>query len=309
MHPFDSDFRVTPEQKVLFQKQGFVLLPGFANENVVEMLRDRVEFEVRMGLRARRVRASYDFKGDMEPAFQLLERKHMRDALLGLTGRDLFMFAENLFVIHRNDNPGAPWHVGTETFGYHRTEDYGCTLWVALDPVDAKGQGGGIDFVPENVFSGRHIYEYADRALVDAFRKKSKAGVSTTSFEFWDARFGLLDGEPTKSVLNAHGVAYDFKPGDAVFFNKMIIHRSLPLGDGPLRRRRAYNMRFMDLRTRYDMDGMLDRKFPVTEYGGGMVPYKPITQLPMDIAAAGAFDGDVISECGYFEDRDRRTVS
>ena len=45
-HPFDSDFRITPEQKVRFQRDGFVKLDGFLNANVIAALLDRVEVEM-----------------------------------------------------------------------------------------------------------------------------------------------------------------------------------------------------------------------------------------------------------------------
>ena len=32
--------------------------------------------------------------------------------------------------------------VGVQSFGYQYAEDYGCTLWIPLHPIDTKGSGG-----------------------------------------------------------------------------------------------------------------------------------------------------------------------
>ena len=43
-------------------------------------------------------------------------------------------------------------------------------------------------------------------------------------------------------------------------------------------------------------------------YGRWFIPYKPFTRLHMEIAEAGAQDGDVLAECAYFDNRERRTM-
>ena len=48
-HPFDNEFRITPEQRVKFRRDGFVKLEGFLNADVVEALLERIEVEMNRG--------------------------------------------------------------------------------------------------------------------------------------------------------------------------------------------------------------------------------------------------------------------
>ena len=109
-------------------------------------------------------------------------------------------------------------------------------------------------------------------------------------------------------ILENHQVEDDFKPGDALLFNKMVVHRSIMLGDGVLPRRAAYVMRFIDAGSHYDLQRAKNLEFPVEKYGKGFIPYKPFTRQHIEIAEAGAHDGDALAECAFFDDRDRRTI-
>ena len=48
-HPFDNEFRITPEQREKFRRDGFVKLERFYNPEVVEALLARVEAEMDRG--------------------------------------------------------------------------------------------------------------------------------------------------------------------------------------------------------------------------------------------------------------------
>lgn len=100
----------------------------------------------------------------------------------------------------------------------------------------------------------------------------------------------------------------DFEPGDVLLFNKMVVHRSTMLGEGSLPRRAAYVMRFVDVNSHYDLQRATNLEFPEKQYTKGIFPYKPFTRQHIQIAEAGARDGDVIAECNVFDNRDRRTI-
>lgn len=189
-HPFDGDFRITPAQKVQFQRDGFVKLRGFLNPNVVRMLRAR----------------------EIEPA------------------------------------------------------------------------------------------------VISAFRAKEQAGVRTNVGEFWAVRTGILNSPAMTEILENHQVEDDFEPGDVLLFNKLVVHRSIMLGEGNLPRRAAYVLRFVDAGSHYDLQRAQDLEFPVEQYGKGLFPYKGFTRQHIEIAEAGAADGDLLAECAYFKDRERRLV-
>ena len=93
-----------------------------------------------------------------------------------------------------------------------------------------------------------------------------------------------------------------------LLFNKNVVQRSIMLGEGMLARRAAYVMRFVDAGSHYDLQWARNLEFPVVKYGEDYTRYTPYDRQPMEIAEAGAADGDVLAECAFFDDRDRRMV-
>ena len=313
-HLFDNDFCITPEQKMQFQRDGFVKLEGFLNEAAVDTLLERLEVEMHRDtvdsfkVDSRFHRAKYDFESDKSDIFELLERSYFRRALTDLVELDLFLTFELCFEIEKNVNKGFPWHVGVQSFGYQFPEEFGCTLWAPLHPVDTKGQRGGMAYVPHHVVSGEFIYEQLEPAIVSTLKAKEQAGVRTNVTEYFAMRAAILNSPTMVEILEAHQVEDDFKPGDVLLFNKMVAHRSIMLGEGELDRRAAYVMRFIDAGSHYDLQRAQDLEFPVEQYGKGFLPYKPITRQHIEIAEAGAGHGDLLSQCAYFSHHDRRLV-
>ncbi|MXY24974.1 MAG: hypothetical protein F4Y45_10690 [Acidobacteria bacterium] len=320
-HPFDSEFRVTREQIERFSRDGFVKLNGFLNASVVRMLLNRVDTELARGMavdlnrgksdRARSDsvfnRVQYDFESDKTHIFELLERAYFRQALTDLTGCELFLAFEMSFEIEKNVNKGLPWHVGVQSFGYQFAEDFGCTLWAPLHPVDTTGQRGGMAYVPEHVLSGEFVYS-ADLAVVEALKARERAGKKTNVEDYFGLRMGILNSPVMDELLEAHQVEDDFEPGDVFLFNKNVIHRSVMLDDGALSRRAAYVLRFVDATSRYDLHRARTLEFHVDQYGTGLFARKPVTRQHIEIAEAGVEHGDLLAECAYFSDRGRRLV-
>lgn len=313
-HPFDSDFLVTGEQKEAFERDGFVKLEGFLNRNVVSTLLARVEVEMGRGggsnfrVDSQFSRATYDFESEKADVYELLERPHFRRALTELVERDLFLTFELCFEIEKNVSKGFPWHVGVQSFGYQVAEEFGCTLWVPLHPVNTAAQRGGMAYVPQHVVSGDFVFRQIEPAVVSTLRAKERSGVRTSVSEYFSLRSGMLNCPTMVEILENHQTEDDFQPGDALLFNKMVIHRSIMLGEGPLPRRAAYVMRFVDAGSHYDLGRARDLGFPVERYGRGLFPYKPFSRQHIEIAEAGADDGDRLVDCTYFDNRDRRTI-
>ncbi len=316
-HPFDSDFLVTREQAQAFHRDGFVKLKGFLNENVVAKLLDRVEMEMgRSGRSNPKVasvasqfsRVTYDFESEKTDVYELLERPHVRRALTELVGHDLFLTFELCFEIEKNMSKGFGWHVGWRSFGFQLAEEFGCTLWMPLHPVDTSAQRGGMAYVPQHVVSGDFILSHIEPAIVSTLRAKQRRGVQTTVSEYFALRRGILNAPAMVDILENHQIEDDFEPGDALLFNKMVVHRSVMLGEGPLPRRAAYVLRFVDSGSHYDLERARNLEFPVAMYGQGPVPYKALSRQHIEIAEAGADDGDLIAECAYFDNADRRLI-
>ena len=163
-------------------------------------------------------------------------------------------------------------------------------------------------YVLQNVISGDFVYHLVEPAIVSTLKAKERAGVKTSVGEYFAMRDGILNSPTMCEILENHQVEDDFEPGDALVFNKIVVHRSIMLGEGALPRRAAYVMRFIDAESHYDLERERNLEFPSEQYGKGFFPFKPITRQHIEIAEAGARDGDVLAECSYFENRDRRTI-
>ena len=197
-HPFDNEFVVTDEQKDQFQRDGFVKLEGFLNASVVGMLLTRTDIELNRsaansytGKNAPFSKVQYDFEAAKADLFELLERPYFRQALTGLAGRDLFLTFELSFEVAKNVNKGFPWHVGVQSFGFQFAEDFGCTLWAPLQPIDAGGQRGGMAYVPQHVLPGEFVYS-ADLAVVEVLKARERSGTRTSLVDY----SGIKRGDP-----------------------------------------------------------------------------------------------------------------
>ena len=313
-HPFDNEFAITSEHKEQFQRDGFVKLKGFLNSAVVNVLLARVDVELTRGTTnaftrgaAQFSKVQYDFEASKTDIFELLERPYFRQSLTGLTGRDLFLTFELSFEVEKNVSKGLPWHVGVQSFGFQFAEEFGCTLWTPLHHIDASGQRGGMAYVPQHVLPGQFVYS-ADLAVVEVLRARERSGRRTSVQDYGDLRAGILNSPVMEELLEVHQVEDDFDPGDVLLFNKTVAHRSVMLGDGELSRRSAYVLRFVDAASRYDLNRAQTLEFPAEQYGKGLFPYRPVTRQHIEIAEAGAEHGDLLSECAYFSDRDRRLL-
>lgn len=296
-----------------FQRDGFVKLEGFLNAAVVETLLDRVEVEMRRDTvdnfkaDSQFNRVKYDFESDKADVFELLQRPYFQETLTSLAECDLFLTFELCFEIEKNVNKGLPWHVGVQSFGYQFAEEFGCTLWAPLHPVDVDGQQGGMAYAPQHVVSGELVYQ-VESPIVSTLRAKEQAGIRTSVRDYFGMRTGILNSPTMVEILESHQVEDNFEPGDALLFNKMVVHRSIMLGEGDLARRAAHVMRFVDAGSHYDLERAQTLEYPVEQYGTGLFPYKPITRQHIEIAEAGAVNGDLLSNCAYFGDRDRRML-
>lgn len=312
-HPYDNDFKVSREQKEQFKRDGFVKLDGFLNSTVVRMLLDRVDVELASGtsetlsVDSRFNRAKYDFDADKTQIFELVERPYFRRAITDLTQCDLFLAFETSYEIEKNRNTGFPWHVCVQGFGYQFAEQFGCTFWTPLHPVNAKKQRGGLGCVSRRFVPGEFAYS-TDLSILEVIRDRERTGKRTSVDDYFKLRAGILNSPVMHELLETHKVEHDFEPGDVLLFDKTVVHRSVMLEEGEMPRRAAYVMRFVDADSRYDLNRARALEFPSEQYGHGFIPYKPLTRQHIEIAEAGAKNGDLLSECDYFGDKERRLV-
>lgn len=164
-----------------------------------------------------------------------------------------FYFTQGIyFELEKNKSPGLQWHFGRLSFNYIMPYDVGFTIWIPLDEIDPTRQGGGLAYIPENEYSAREDYKKA--ALLYEYTEKGKIDKSFAE----SVRPGALP-----DLFDAAAREESFKPGDVFLFNKFIWHKSVPLREGPLTKRRAFVMRFVSNQARYN-----EKFLSLTEFMG-----------------------------------------
>lgn len=81
-------------------------------------------------------------------------------------------------------------------------------------------------------------------------------------------------------------------------------HCSMPFGEGPLPRRSAFVLRFVEATSHYDLNRAHLLEFPVRTYPS----YKPVVRHHIEIAEEGGKAGDLLVDCEYFDNPDRRLL-
>lgn len=175
-----------------------------------------------------------------------------RKIMKSLTGRDMLYIQGLGFELKKNESKGFPWHIGTQSFGYQHWDDFGCTIWTPLAQINAQAQRGGMAYVPKNRVSGEFLYSHIDPSVFRLTEEKITNKEDFTVDQFVQLRDGPLNDPAMKALLDYYGVEDNFELGDALIFDKYVIHRSVMLEEGPLDYRIAFAMRFADSASTYD---------------------------------------------------------
>lgn len=298
-----SDFRVTEEQVRQFRTNGFVKLKGFFGEDVLDSIRARVEYELRNSFddfKGDLSNFKYDFESDKDLIYSVIGQKYFAETLSALTARKMFLTFEMCFEVEKNVSAGIPWHVGVHSFGYQRAEDFGCTVWAPLEAIDTKGQKGGMRYVPRTVMSGEFMYQYVEPAMARSVEIRAARGEDVSISDYFALRMGVLNSPAMVDIMETHAVEDDFELGDVFVFDKYVVHRSVRLGEGPVNRRAAFVMRFVDSNSRYDLPRALDIDLPVRQFNHALA-----TRSHMEVATE---DGELFAEGDYFDRKEARTV-
>lgn len=249
-------FAVTTEQAEEFRKRGFLLLKNFYSAEFVSYLQSTIGERIsapKDKYQSGFSRLAFDMYDGDKQVIDVLSNPVFREAMAKLTGRDMFFAQALSFELEKNKNKGFPWHIGTQSFGYQHAEDYGCTIWAPLCAIDPKGQRGGMAYVPKDAVNGDYLYKTIDPAVFTMLKEKIDAGDKPELADFVDWRDGPLNDPAMKAILDHFGVEDAFEPGDALIFDKFVIHRSVMLGEGELDSRTAFVMRFICKESTYDL--------------------------------------------------------
>jgi len=195
---------------------------------------------------------------------------------------------------------GIPWHVGVQSLGYQRADEFGCTIWAPLHPVRASEQRGGMAFVPNRIVSGRFIYDQIEPAIISTLEEKARRGVETSMSDYFAMRAGILNSPTMSDILEMHCEEDDFDPGDVLVFNKYVVHRSVKLEPGELDKRAAFVMRFVEDGSHDDLQRARNLEYPTEKYG-----HKQFTRSHMEI---GLPDGALLTNSDCFDNKPMRMI-
>lgn len=299
----NNNFSLSKEDISSFNKNGFVVLRKFLSNFTISHIQESIDAHMRLlsenqtGFK----RVGYDiFEGD--PVIQhLLNDACFSETLTTLTARSLFYTQGLGFQIEKEKHSGFPWHIGTQSFGYQRADDYGCSMWVPLVKIDPQQQGGGMSYVPEHIISGRFMYDDIDPAIDRMMRDIAEHDRNSLDLnDYLELRHSILNSSAMSSLLEFFKQTDAFEPGDVFLFNKNVIHVSEPLLEGEIAVRTAFVMRFVDIDSRYDQRRAKGLDFPDIYFN-----HPPSSEFHRCVCDS---DGMLIRESKLFKNNVKRTL-
>lgn len=304
MKTINTNFKISEEDIIDFNKKGFLLLKEIFSSELIKYLQDKITQELKAPsdrYQSGFNRVKYDIFEKDENIYKILENKIFKSTMRQLTKRSMLFTQALAFELKRNDSKGFPWHIGTQSFGFQRSEDFGCTIWFPLVPIDVSRQQGGMSYVPTNRISGKFMYDCIDPSVFNYLRKKISSNTETSIEEYMLLRDGPLNDPGMKKLLDYYGVEDNFELGDALIFNKYVIHKSVPLKEGEIMSRPALAMRFTDVDAQYDKQRAENLEIPRKYWN-----YAGPTSLHLRI---GKNDGDLMKNSTLFqEDLNKRIL-
>ena len=260
-----NSVKLTQRDYAYFNKHGFLKIEALLRESAVEALRNVTERKI---VSASSIDATY---GDTfsklsygladNEIFKLIYTSRQFKRIIGdLVNTRIIATECNGFELVPGST-GFPWHYGSLSFRYIRPEDMAWSIWFPLDPIDPTEQGGGMAYVSQDIASCAIHYQLS--SILSKLKNNQKDFTEITSA--LNALFGF-EGKFTSDIFENFAIEENFNVGDAFIFNKNVWHRSAPLLEGHLKRRLAVNMRFVDWRSKLDME----RYHGEAETGGGL---------------------------------------
>jgi len=303
MKALNDDFALTSEDIKNYQEQGFVLLRKFFSMEMIDYLRARVAEQLEVPTDSYQKgfdKLRYDLCAGDEVIFDLLAKEKFRDIMLKLTEKKLFFTQGVGFGLKKAVSTGFSWHIESQSFGFHQMEDYATTLWAPLHPIDTKAQRGGMRYVPTNIISGEFMYKDVDPAVFRCIQERIDNG-GIPFDEYVALRDEPLNSPGMRNLLEYYSVEDDYELGDVLLFDKMVLHRSVKLEEGPLEVRDAFSLRFICESSTYDRHRAHMIEIPRNYYG-----YEGPTKFHLEICNE---DGERIVDSPFFDqDREKRRM-
>ncbi|MET8691599.1 phytanoyl-CoA dioxygenase family protein [Streptomyces bauhiniae] len=299
----NPDFVISDEDAAGFRATGFLKLRNIFSEDFVEHMRKLSSSEIAPpadNYGSGFSKLKYDIGNDDATILAAMGDATFGAAMTKLAEQPVF-FTQGLgFELEKNKSTGFPWHVGTQSFGFQRREDAGYTIWTPLCTIDADGQRGGMKYVPKNLLSGEFVYQHIN-LLPGYMKARIDAGEELTYDDFSVLKNSLVNSPQMTELLDHVAVEDSFEPGDALIFDKYVLHRSVRLGEGPIPSRLAYALRFSSVDARYDKSRVEALAYPRITFN-----YDVGSDFNEKVASV---DGEQVYASPYFDgSREARTI-
>ncbi|NER22524.1 MAG: GNAT family N-acetyltransferase [Symploca sp. SIO1C2] len=167
-----------------------------------------------------------------------------------ITGKNLMIMHNALFSVEPN-HKGLPWHVGVGSFSFTKTEDFGASIWIPLDKI-TKEYRGGMQYVSTKIFPGQFYYSVFDLHLKNNIRWDESQGDLNEYVGNANTIYNKITEDVIDYTIQDGYEEHEYDLGDAFFFNKYVLHQSVPLKPGLHKLRRAFVIRLVDYDTRVD---------------------------------------------------------
>ena len=261
----NKNFSIRPTDIDSFKSNGFLLLKGLLTKELIGYFSEIINDELQEPTDKYQTgfnRVRYDIFDKDSNIYEVLSDATFKKVLSALCERDMIFTQALAFELKKSSSSGFPWHIGTQSFGFQRAEDFGCTIWIPLVPIDSSGQQGGMAYVPTNKVSGDFMYKCVDPSTFNLIQEKIDRNEDLYIEEYMLLRDGPLNDPAMKKMLDYYAVEDSFELGDALIFDKNVIHRSVKLLEGELDSRPALAIRFTDAEARYDKKRAMDLEVP-----------------------------------------------
>ncbi|MDA9019222.1 hypothetical protein N9I61_01745 [Flavobacteriales bacterium] len=281
-----------------YHKDGALVLHGLLGDDFVSILTKHFQFLVSSPsdkYQSGFYRVGYDLFEDLDALKDVLMSPDFRELMFTLHREELIFTQALGFELFANTSKGFPWHIGTQSFGYQRAEDFGCTIWIPLMPIKPEGKRGGMKYIKRSDVSGAFMYRDIDPRVFQLLESREADGIGLTEEEYKSFRDGPLNDPGMRRILDAYQVEPELALGDAILFDKNIIHSSVPLNSESNETRQAIALRFISPKSRFDQQ-RADR----LEIPRRMLNMRGPTNFHLNL---GLEDGQLIKESPMFADK------
>ena len=161
-----------------------------------------------------------------------------------ITGKKIMIMHNALFSVEPNQT-GLSWHVGVGSFSFTKMEDFGASIWIPLDEITKEYQGG-MRYVSTKIFPGQFLYTINDLHLKNNIKWDESKGDLNEYVTNANTIFNKITEDVIDYTIQDGYEEHEYNLGDVLFFNKYVLHRSVPLKPGLHKLRRAFVIRLVD---------------------------------------------------------------